>query len=311
MDLQLSQTVNRMKRNLLTLTLGILLFFGCSDGETKKQLSELKTELEQTKAELNSCSAELTEIKNTAENRFIRAKKLLSENNLTSAKTEFQGIVDNFKGTNDATVASKEIEKIEKTIEEERIEAERKKALGYKILKPTSNVKYGDLSLRFEKIWIGKRWTFDDYGHQYFLRDAQRGNKHVLTRVSITSENNNPNLPPILVYKMNNGELNLLGTLGYKFRRWKDYGSYLGNYADYGNDFAHSKTIPFNCGLELSEDVLKSGTVYIVLKKQGCFNRVKTDYGNPEITYREGSCSPKRTLTVEDFDNDYVLLNKL
>lgn len=302
-----------MKRNLLILilTFGILTLFGCSDRETKNELSELNTKLEKTKEELKNCSAELNELKNTAENRLIRAKKLLSENNLNDAMVEFQGIVENFKGTDDAVFASKEIEKIKNIVEQKEIEAERKKALGYQILKPTSTVKYGDLSLHFEKIWIGKRWTFDDHGHEYFLRDAQRGNKHVLTRVSITSENNNPTLPPIFVYKMNNGELNLLGTLGYKFRRWKDYGSYLGNYADYGNDFAHSKTIPFNCGLELSEDELKSGTVYVVLKKQGCFNRIKAKYGNPEIEYIESSCNPKQTLKVEDFDTDYVLLTKL
>ncbi|MFD0991618.1 hypothetical protein [Tenacibaculum geojense] len=300
-----------MKRNLLALTFGAILIFSCSDGETKKRLSELKTKLEQTKAELNKCSSELTKIKNTAENRFIRAKKLLAENNLSGAKTEFQGIVDNYKGTNDATVASKEIAKIERTIEQRKIEAERKKALGYKVLKPTTRVKYGDLSLRFDKIWKGKRWSFDDYGNQYFLRDAKRGNSHIMTRVSVTSENNNPSLPPILVYQMDNGELKLLGTLGYKFRRWKDYGSYLGNYADYGNDFAHSKTIPFNCGIELSNDDLKSGNIYVVLKKQGCFNRTKVNYGNPEIAYHESSCNPKRILKVEDFDNDYVLLKKL
>lgn len=300
-----------MKRRLLVLTIGVLTLISCSDGETKKQLSELKTELEQTKAELNNCSAELTEIKNTAENRFIRAKKLLSDKNLNGAKTEFQGIVDNFKGTNDAKIATKEIAKIDRTIEQKRIDAERKKALGYKVLKPTTRVKFGDLSLRFDKIWKGKRWSFDDYGSQYFLRDAKRGNSHIMARVSITSDNNNPSLPPILVYQMNNGELKLLGTLGYKFRRWEDYGSYLGNTADYGNSFAHSKTIPFNCGLELSNDDLKSGTIYVVLKKQGCFNRTKVDYGNPEIAYRESSCNPKRILKVEDFDNDYELLKKL
>lgn len=300
-----------MKRILLALTIGILTLISCSDGETKKQLSELKTELEQTKTELSNCSAELTEIKNTAENRFIRAKKLLTDNNLNGAKIEFQGIVDNFKGTNDATTASKEIDKIEKTIEKKRVDAERKKALGYKVLKPTTRVKYGDLSLRFDKVWKGKRWSFDDYGNQYFLRDAERGNSHIMARISVTSENNNPSLPPILVYQMNNGELKYLGTQGYKFRRWKDYGSYLGNYADYGNDFSHSKTIPFNCGVELSNDDLKSGTIYVVLKKQGCFNRTKVDYGNPEIAYRESSCNPKRILKVEDFDNDYVLIKKL
>ncbi|QXP78855.1 MULTISPECIES: hypothetical protein [Winogradskyella] len=300
-----------MKRILLALTIGIITLISCSDGETKKQLSELKTELEQTKTELSNCSAELTEIKNTAENRFIRAKKLLTDNNLNGAKIEFQGIVDNFKGTNNATTASKEIDKIEKTIEKKRVDAERKKALGYKVLKPTTRVKYGDLSLRFDKVWKGKRWSFDDYGNQYFLRDAERGNSHIMARISVTSENNNPSLPPILVYQMNNGELKYLGTQGYKFRRWKDYGSYLGNYADYGNDFSHSKTIPFNCGVELSNDDLKSGTIYVVLKKQGCFNRTKVDYGNPEIAYRESSCNPKRILKVEDFDNDYVLIKKL
>jgi len=300
-----------MKRRLLALTIGIITLISCSDGETKKQLSELKTELEQAKTELSNCSAELTEIKNTAENRFIRARKLLTENNLTRAKTEFQGIVDNFKGTNDATTASKEIEKIDKIIEKKRADEERKKALGYKVLKPTTRVKYGDLSLRFDKVWKGKRWSFDDYGSQYFLRDAERGNSHIMARISVTSENNNPSLPPILVYQMSNGELKYLGTQGYKFRRWKDYGSYLGNYADYGNDFSHSKTIPFNCGVELSNDDLKSGTIYVVLKKQGCFNRTKVDYGNPEIAYRESSCSPKRILKVEDFDNEYVLIKKL
>ena len=300
-----------MKIKPIIYSILILSVLSCSDGETKKQLSELKTELEKTKTELNNCTAELTELKNTAENRFVRAKKLLSENNLNGAKIEFQGIVDNFQGTNDAAIASKEIAKIDKTIEQKRIEAERKKALGYKVLKPTTRVKYGDLSLRFDKIWKGKRWSFDDYGHKYFLRDAERGNSHIMTRVSITSDNNNPKLPPILVYQMNNGELKLLGTLSYKFRRWEDYGSYLGNTADYGNDFAHSKTIPFNCGLELSNDKLKSGTIYIVLKKQGCFNRTKVDYGNPEIAYSQSLCNPKQNLKVEDFDSDYVLLKKL
>src|SRR5690606_3238134 len=272
-----------MKIKPIIYSILILSVLSCSDEKTKKQLSELKTELEKTKTAFNNCTAELTELQHPAENRFVRAKKLLSENNLNGAKIEFQGIVDNFQGTNDAAIASKEIAKIDKTIEQKRIEAERKKALGYKVLKPTTRVKYGDLSLRFDKIWKGKRWSFDDYGHKYFLRDAERGNSHIMTRVSITSDNNNPKLPPILVYQMNNGELKLLGTLSYKFRRWEDYGSYLGNTADYGNDFAHSKTIPFNCGLELSNDKLKSGTIYIVLKKQGCFNRTKVDYGNPEI----------------------------
>ncbi|MCT4697544.1 hypothetical protein [Tenacibaculum haliotis] len=300
-----------MKIKLLVLTFGMLTFLSCSDGETKKQLSELKIELEKTKSELNTCSAELTEIKNTAENRFIRAKKLLSDKNLNGAKSEFQGIVENFKGTIDAKTASREITKIDNTIKRRKLEEERKKALGFKILKPTSSVKFGGLTLKFTKIWTGKRWSFDDYGSEYRLRDAQRGNKHVLARVSISSTNNNPSLPPVLVYQMNDGELTRLGTLEYEFRRWKDYGTYLGNNADYGNDFAHSKTIPFNLGLQLSNKKLVGKSIYIVMKKTGCFNRTKKNYGNPEIEYQKGSCNPKYTLKVEDFDSEYVLLKKI
>ncbi|EDM44005.1 hypothetical protein SCB49_10457 [unidentified eubacterium SCB49] len=37
-------------------------------------------------------------------------------------------------------------------IEQKKIEAERKKALGYNVLKLKTRVQFGDLSLRFDKI---------------------------------------------------------------------------------------------------------------------------------------------------------------
>ncbi len=279
------------------------LIIGCSNPELQKELDSVKQELV-------NCSKELADIKNTPEQRLIRAKKLLAENDLQGAKNEFQGIVDDFNGTGDAKNAMKEVAKIDKIIEDKKKEAERKKTLGYKILTPSSTVKYGEITLKFEKIWKGKRWTFDTYGDRYMLRDAERGKNHVLARVSISSESNDPQLPPVLVYQMDNGELNLLGTLQYEFRRWKDYGSYLGNYADYGNDFSHSKTIPFNLGLQVSNDELEGKSIYIVLKKRGCFYRQRKAIGNPEIEYRKLSCTPKQVLKIEDFDNDYVLLKR-
>lgn len=73
---------------LKSITYSILTFsmLGCSNADLKKQLSDLQSELEKAKIELNNCSAELTEIKNTPENRFIRAKNLLSDNDLEGAK---------------------------------------------------------------------------------------------------------------------------------------------------------------------------------------------------------------------------------
>lgn len=300
-----------MRLKITLLFISLITISSCTDNETKNELVKVKAELERAQSELANCSANLTKIQNTPEQRNIRAKKYLVDGSPEKAKSEFQGIVSNYKGTEDADVAEREIAKIDKTIAKEKAEKERKKALGYKVLKQNTRPKYGDLSLRFDKIWKGKRWTFNDYGSKYFLRDATRGNAHVLARVSITSENNNPELPPVSVFKMNNGKLELLGTLSYEFRRWEDYGSYLGNTADYGNDFSHSKTIPFNLGLELPKDQLKSNTVYIVMKKSGCFTREKKEYGRPKIQYTKGYCKVKETLTVEDFDSEYVLLKKL
>lgn len=296
-----------MKVNLLYASLIILI--GCSNNEV--QLSELKTELEKAEIELLNCSSELAELKNTSENRLIQAKRFLAEKDLVKAKAEFQGIVDNFKGTKDAINASNQIKSIEKEIVQEKIEAEKKKALGFKVLKPNNIVEYEGLRIKVEKIWKGKRWSFDDYGNKYSFRDAKRGQKHIMARITIKSQSNNPSLPSILTYQMKEGRLIYLGTLKYRFRRWKDYGSYLGNYADYGNDFAHSESIPFNCGIEIPNNQLENGDIYIVLKKQDCFYRTTTSIGNPAIKYQEGSCSPKKVLTVADFEKKYTLLKIL
>ena len=64
-------------------------------------------------------------------------------------------------------------------------------------------------------------------------------------------------------------------------------------------------------GKEINNDYLNKGTVYIVLKKQGCFNRTNSDYGNPEIYYKQNECTPKSSLKINDFDTDYILLKKM
>lgn len=294
------------------------LLTSCSNGKLEKELSNTKSELEKLKIELKTCSTELSDIQNTPEQRILVANRLFNSGELTAAKKSYNNIISKFPETEFSKQASMKIKEIDKELERKRIkekqkkaEEERKKALGFKILKPTNNVTFGYLKLRFEKVWIGKRWTFDGYGSRYFLRDATRGNKHVLVRTSISSETKNPHLPPIMAYQYKDGKLEIIGTLGYEFRRWKDYGSYLGNYADYGNDFAHSKTIPFNLGIETNENKLKSGQVYIVMKKSNCFKRKHEDFGQPEISYNRMGCDVKRSLELSDFDNDYILIKRL
>ncbi len=286
-------------------------FLGCSTGpQEANQIESLKSELETLKKDHLNCQTELTKLKDTPEQRTIRAKTLFSKGDLQGSMIEYQGIIDNFPGTSDSEIATIESAKITMLIEKKRVDEENKKALGYKVLKLNTNIKLNDISVKIEKIWTGKRWSFDDHGSEYSLRDAERENIHVLARISITSKVKDPELPAILVYQLNDGVLKSLGSLSYEFRRWKDYGSYLGNYADYGNDFAHSSTIPFNLGLQVLESDLKAKEIFIVLKKEGCFYRSTRSIGNPEIMYSKGTCNEKSTLSLDDFENEYVLLKK-
>ncbi len=287
-------------KNVILWALLCLIVISCKDTKMIEELAE-------TKRQLSECSTELETLKNTPENRKVRALKHLANDSFEFAKSEFTGIAENYPGTKEAKDAKVEIAKIDKIVEKKKAEDARKKALGFKVLKETSTVKNDDLKISFSSTKTGKRWTFDSYGDRYHYRDAERGDKFILTRASISSKNKNPYLPPVQAYQIKDGNLNYLGTLSYQFTRWKDYGSYLGNYADYGNDFAHSETIKFSLGLSIKEIDIDDEPVFIVVEKKGCFLR-SSRLGRPEVYYKPLSCPNKNPLNVDDFDDNYVLV---
>jgi hypothetical protein len=97
--------------------------------------------------------------------------------------------------------------------------------------------------------------------------------------------------------------------MGYEFVRWEDYGSYLGNTADYGNDFAlTTKTIRFTTGLQVSTAELTNNAVFVVVKKINCFTRNYRRANNPPTSYIESNCGSKSKLTLSDFDKEYVVI---
>lgn len=303
--------MKKFYKQFIILTLIFPLFFstGCSNTDLENENTKLRTEIDSLNNEIEECSNELTLIKNTPEQRKWRAQKYFSVDDFKKSIFEYEGIIENYKGTEEANQAEKEINKIKKIIEDRIKEEERKKALGYKVLESNMKPKFGKLSLNFSSISKGQTWSFDSHGTEYSYRSAQRGYTYVLAKVTISSESNNPDLPPVLIYKMEEGELNMVGRMGYEFRRWKDYGSYLGNYADYGNDFGHSKSINFNLGCQVSNEDVSKG-VYVVLKKEECFRR-KTGGFRPSVEYVESYCEIKDKLSVNDFDKEYILLKKL
>jgi len=138
-------------------------------------------------------------------------------------------------------------------------------------------------------------------------RKAEKNSKYVEISVKITSKKKNPKLPILSAYEILNGKLKRISDFKYEFRRWSDYGTYLGNYVDYKNNFSHTSTIPFKLGAEISNDTIKKSPIFIVASQKHFVNRHNSKYGNPPVMYISLE-HPKNILTLEDFEKDYVLI---
>lgn len=103
--------------------------------------------------------------------------------------------------------------------------------------------------------------------------------------------------------------MNREGTMEVRFAYWQDYGHYLGNYPDYGNDFAKTSTIRFKLGDEVSTE-LTTKPYAIVLKKTNGLSRKYDRYKNPPVSY-SGYIDYPYKLSLDDFTGDnarYVII---
>jgi len=297
--------MNKLKTIFLSLI--VTLFFACNSS-TVNNYDNLKAENDSLRKELEICIKIIDDLKNTPQMRLNNAQKDLLENKYSDAKLKFQELIEKYPETQEAKTAKTKLQYIDNLIRKQKEEEERKKTLGYKVLNDNNKIKVGQVQLSFSTVSISGTWTFDSYDDEYRYRDAERGTKYIVTKISISADIKEPALPPILVYKMKNGELYYIGTMGYEFVRWEDYGSYLGNTADYGNDFAHTKTIRFTTGLQVSTEDLNDNAIFVVVKKINCFNRSYRRADNPPTSYIESNCGAKSKLTLSDFDKEYVVV---
>lgn len=289
-----------MKRIYLIIVV-ILLTVSCNSGVDQHEYDKLK-------AELAECRKIVEELQNTPQVRLSNGQQYLSKSDIENAKKELNTLIEKFGGTEEAAKAKSLIADIEKEERKAKEAEERKRTLGFKVLKESSSVDVGEVTVKFNSVSTGKSFVFDRYDDSWRYRDAERGEIYVLANVAISSNIKEPKLPPISIYKIEDGKLNLIGALEYRFYRWEDYGSYLGNDADYGNDFAHTSTIRFSCGLPIPKEYINDNVIFIVIKKENCFHRTADRFSNPPISYTASGCNSKSVLSVDDFDNDYALV---
>jgi len=135
-----------------------------------------KEDHEKLKTEFNKCSTELEDIKNSPQVRINRALKFQQENNLEQAKKEYKEIVAKFPGTDEFKKAESRINEIELKEIKQREEEERKRLLGFKILKESFTTKIGEVLLNFSSFNSSSTFSFDSYEDMYTYRTAERGN---------------------------------------------------------------------------------------------------------------------------------------
>lgn len=296
-----------MKKYFIVIPI-IFIVFSCSDKPSKSDYDKVKSELEECKKENEINMKIIADLKVTPQQRLAEAKRLFEEKNYSDAKLKYEEISSRYPNTEESKISDKSIKEIEILVEKERLEQERLKTLGFKVLKEVSKVKIGEVIVNFTSISFSKNFVFDRYDDTYHYREAERGNKYLIASVSISSESKDPNLPPVYIYKISNGELIYVETLDYEFARWDDYGSYLGNDSDFRNDFAHTKTIRFELGSQISEDEIKNNPVFIVVGNANTFERNSDRFKNPPVSYRRSSYDYKNTLTIDDFKQNYTLI---
>lgn len=300
---------------------------GCTSDEEynnlKNQLSELNKQLDEVKKqnlnineELNTCKNNYSEILNNSTQRITKARKLFYDKEYELAKKEYLEIIQKFPFSTEAKNSEEELKKIDEVIskqileEKKRIELEeKKKILGYKILKESLIKDIDYINLKFETINISNKWIFDSNGYEYYYNTAERDSKLITAKVKITSKIKEPKLPQISAYQIIDNKLTYINSFRYEFNRWKDYGSYLGNYKDNSNDFNYTKTITFSLGVQILEKDLKNNPIFVVAKTNNCVEKSYSQYSTPKYSYYDYNCgTSKPILTIEDFEKDYTLI---
>ena len=213
-----------------------------------------------------------------------------------------------FPNAQETTTALGLVPEINSKVEAKKKDEEMRKALGFKGVpqKMSFDIDYNKITL--SKMSISKTFVFDAYGDQWFYRDADRGTKFVTSAMSVTSTAKDPRLPQLAVYKVDGDKLTYVSVLETQFARWEDYGSYLGNYHDSGNDFQKVSTVRFKVGVQVEDEIL-AGPFAVVVKKENALVRTTDRFANPPVSYVGLVLYPQQ-LSLSDFDSDkdYIMV---
>lgn len=287
---------------------------GC--GVKQEEFDKVKRELEIVKKQVIQDSIYISHLRDTitmlsfpADQRLALIKKQVAEGEYNKAQKGVDELNRLFPNSKESQQTTSILQQIDNLIAKKKAEEERQKALGFKALKPVSSATIDYNKLSFSSIGVSRSFHFDSYGSGGFQRTADRGNTYVVASMSVTSTSKSPDLPTLAVYSIQGDKMHREGIMEVRFARWEDYGYYLGNYPDYGNDFAKTSTVRFKLGVEVSSEITNKPYA-VVLKKSNGLSREYDSFKNPPVSY-SGYIDYPYNLSIDDFSGEnarYVVI---
>lgn len=270
-------------------------------------------EVEALRAEVVRLAAENAQLRLSPSALAVRVDDAVRAGEADKAKASLQQLIDRFPFSAEAGAAGKRVEALLARRRAEQEEAKRVAALGFKGLKVRSSFASGDTTIGVSEASVARRWTFDSYGDGWRFLDAEKDKKYLIARMTISSKGMDPSLFGIAAYVADGAKMTQVGSLSYRFARWKDFGAYLGTHFDFSNDFRHNSRVPFSAAAAISAEQLKRRPVYLVVTREGCHRRGYERFGQPPVFYVPQSCaSLKPTLTLDDFkDGSLAVLRRI
>lgn len=287
-----------------------ILLIGVSCNNYSTEYQQAQKELSQARDSIKVLKKTIEALAYPADQRLANIQEQIKNGDFDKAETELSQLAALFPNSAEAKMKQSISAKIESG-RQAKIEKEKKlKALGFKALKDNSTITVGDVKAIISNMSIGNTFTFDNYGREYRYLQADKNNKYVSAAMKITTDESNPKLPQCAIYIVDGDKLVYHTLMITRFARWDDYGSYLGNEADYNNDFSKVNSVNFKIGGQISTEESKQPFV-VVMKKENVLERYHESLATPEYSY-VGMADFKQSLSIEDFQDDglYVAVKR-
>lgn len=260
----------------------------------------LKADNAKLQAEVAILREQIEELSLTPQVLLARVTEALATDKAAEARHASEALDKRFGDSSQAKAARTALARHDAAVAASEVQAKALEARGFYALQPQSAPAVSGVTVRVESLQLGGRWQFDVHGDEWHYRDAERGERFVLLRTTLQSTDKSPDLPDVGVYRIDGKKMTRLAQMRYEFRRWSSYGTFIGLYHDFKNDFAHSPAIPFNAAASISdEDARKPFAV--VVTGELCHER-GSKIGQPEVVYSpRHNCASKAELDADDF----------